>query len=362
MQLEETTAEIEIRGGAKRDGGAGLLQAIPLLLFQMDAVGKHAVVAGEAVLVIDIEITLVRREEGFDPGDLVLVLAQMGVQIGGRILFAQSPRYRELLGCRSGCKSWCDGIEQATITVPALDKLLALFIAAFCGIKQIIRRIAIHHHLARDHPHVDATGRLEQGIHRLGVNGAEHQRRGGAVSQQLFDKEGGHLAGIFEIVVTPLGREGVAVEPLQQLLAIGPHHLALGIVNVGVDKARHYHLAAVIPHPHFGRNAIFPILPLTEPVDAAVANDQQTILDKTGVGLNLLGLIHHPGDVEEAAAYRFDRVVVFHNRFPVFLVLLTSFAGLTDRSVPLVAPPPARALALVNPPPCWPMTGPRCGR
>ncbi len=97
--------------------------------------------------------------------------------------------------------------------MPALDERLALFITALGGIEQIIWRVAIHHHLARDHPHVDATGRLEQGIHRFGVDGAEHQRRGGAVSQQLLDEEGGHLAGVLEIVVAPLGREGVAIEP-----------------------------------------------------------------------------------------------------------------------------------------------------
>ncbi len=88
-------------------------------------------------------------------------------------------------------------------------------------------------------------------------------------------------------------------------------------MDVGVDEARHYHLAAIIPHPYLGWNAITALLPLAEPIDAAVADDQQAVFDEAGIGLYLLGLAHHPGDVKEAAAHRLDGVVVFISQFPL---------------------------------------------
>ena len=71
--------------------------------------------------------------------------------------------------------------------------------------------MAIHHHLTGDQAHVQRLRPGEQRIDRLRMHAAEHQRGGGAVAQQLPQKEGRHLVGVLLATVTAFGREGVIV-------------------------------------------------------------------------------------------------------------------------------------------------------
>jgi len=57
-----------------------------------------------------------------------------------------------------------DGIRQAVAPVPALDQRLAIVIRALGGIAELGRTVAVHHHLAGDHPQVEAFGFFEQGV------------------------------------------------------------------------------------------------------------------------------------------------------------------------------------------------------
>jgi hypothetical protein len=89
-----------------------------------------------------------------------------------------------------------DRIVQAALAVPALDQRLAFGVAGFGGVGQVVRGVAVHHHLAGDQAQVQALGLFEQGVDRLRVHAAEHQRGGGAVAQQFLEEDLRHLVGV----------------------------------------------------------------------------------------------------------------------------------------------------------------------
>ncbi len=80
--------------------------------------------------------------------------------------------------------------------MPALDQRLALGVAGFGGVDQVVRGVAVHHHFAGDHPQVELLGHFKKRIHRLRVHAAEHQCGGGAVAQQFLDENIGHGIGV----------------------------------------------------------------------------------------------------------------------------------------------------------------------
>jgi hypothetical protein len=54
---------------------------------------------------------------------------------------------------------------QAAFAMPAFDQRLALGIAGFGGVGEIVWGVAIHHHLAGDHAQVELLRRFEEGVH-----------------------------------------------------------------------------------------------------------------------------------------------------------------------------------------------------
>ena len=74
------------------------MQALPLAVVQMDRVGKHAALAGQAVVVIHVQIALMLRPEIAHPGHFVGVLAQVGLQPGVRELLSEQADRRKQLG------------------------------------------------------------------------------------------------------------------------------------------------------------------------------------------------------------------------------------------------------------------------
>ncbi|OLQ71372.1 hypothetical protein BHX98_20520 [Acinetobacter baumannii] len=65
---------------------------------------------------------------------------------------------------------------------------------------------------------------------------AEHQRGGGAVAQQLAEKQLGLLAGVGHVAEAALVGEGVGFQPIQQLRAVGADDADLRVVDMGVDE------------------------------------------------------------------------------------------------------------------------------
>ena len=116
--------------------------------------------------------------------------------------------------------------------------------------------------------------RLKQRLYRFGMHGAEYQRGGGAITQQLLDEKRRHLAGVFQIVIALLRREGVLVQPVQQLFAIGSYHFTLRIVNMGVDKPWHDHFTAVVAYPDAVGDLVVPLFPVAKPLHPPITNDQ----------------------------------------------------------------------------------------
>jgi len=106
----------------------------------------------------------------------------MGMQIHIRVFAQQLARQSQLLRGAGRCEARGDGVMQATFAVPAFNQRLALAVAGFGGVCQIIGCVAVHHYLAGDQAQVQALCGFEQGINRLRVHAAKHQGSGGAIA------------------------------------------------------------------------------------------------------------------------------------------------------------------------------------
>ena len=160
----------------------------------------------------------------------------MGMQPGIRELFPQALNRRQQLWRRRRGKTRRDGVAEAALMVPALNELPGLPVALLRRFTQIVRSVAVHHHFTGEQTHIQPQGFGKQRIDRFGMQGTKHQRGGGAVAQQLVDKELRDLCGILFITKLTLHRKGVGGQPLQQLLAEGANHLSLRIMHVRIDK------------------------------------------------------------------------------------------------------------------------------
>ena len=97
-QAKQPAAEKQVRGGAKRHRRTGVMQALPLAVVKVNRVGKHAALAGQAVVVIHVQIALVLRPEVAHPGHFVGIFAQVGLHPGIRELFSEQADRGEQLG------------------------------------------------------------------------------------------------------------------------------------------------------------------------------------------------------------------------------------------------------------------------
>ena len=131
-----------------------------------------------------------------------------------------------------------DGVMQAAFPVPAFDQRLAFDVAGFGCVGQVFGGVAVHHHFAGDQAQVQSLCRFKQGIDRLRMHTAKHQRRSGAIAQQFLEENIGNFVSMCLVGELVFAREGVGVEPVEQLLAIGTNHPGLRKVDVRIDKAR----------------------------------------------------------------------------------------------------------------------------
>ncbi|CAH0260548.1 hypothetical protein SRABI106_02810 [Rahnella aquatilis] len=82
------------------------------------------------------------------------------------------------------------------------------------------------------------------------------------------------------------GREGIARQPFEQLLAVRADHFGLRIVNMRIDKARDDQLVAIIINfQNSGftclRQLALTFLPASQPDDCAAAEQHQAVFDIT---------------------------------------------------------------------------------
>ncbi len=202
----------------------------------------------------------------------------MGVQVYAGMLAQQPRRHVQLFRGAGRGEARGHRVEQTALAVPALDQRLAVAVAALGGVGQVVRRVAVHHHLAGDQAQVQAPGGLEQRFHRLPVHAAEDQRGGGAVAQQFLQEDLGDLVGMGLVTELALGGEGIGVQPVQQLFAVGGDHPGLREMDVGIDEAGGDQRVAVLEdldvadlaEQGFG---------VTEASDLAVLHQQQAVLE-----------------------------------------------------------------------------------
>ena len=193
--------------------------------------------AQQAEMRVNVEVGRLRRIKRRDPGDFGRVLRDMGLHVRtGRLAPKRGGRL-ELRGRRRGGESRRDRVREPIAMMPARDQCLALVVAARRGVEQVGGRMAVHQHLARDHPHAAPLRILEQRIDRRGMDRAENGRRRDAVAQILVEIARGNRSRVVDVGVARFRRKRARGEPFQQRLAAGADDRQLRIVHVRVDEA-----------------------------------------------------------------------------------------------------------------------------
>ncbi len=247
--------------------------------------GEHRALADQPVVVVDVQVALALGEQRLDPFDLRLVLGEVGVHVQAGVFAIELAGQLQLLGGAGGGEARGHCVVQAALAVPALDQCLAVGIAGFGGVGEVVRGVAVHQYLAGDHAQVQCLGGFEEGVHGGGVHGAEHQGGGGAVAQQLAEEQVGHFAGVGRVGEGALGREGVGVQPVQQLLTVGGDHAGLRVVDVGVDETGGDQRVGVFEDLHaveLGQQ----VAGVADAGDAAILHQQDAVLEVFVGGLD----------------------------------------------------------------------------
>ncbi len=111
------------------------------------------------------------------------------------------------------------------------------------------------------------------------MHAAEHQRGGGAVAQQFLDENVGDFVGVGFVAELAFAREGVGVEPVQQLFAVGTDHAGLRQVDVGVDEARGDQRVLIVRDFDVRRQGRQQFAGVAEGADLAAIDHQQAVLE-----------------------------------------------------------------------------------
>ncbi len=137
------------------------------------------------------------------------------------------------------------------------------------------------------------------------MRGAEDQGRGCAVPDQLVAEHLGDHGRVGRIGEGLLGREGMTLQPVQQLGAEGGDHLGLHIVDVAVDEARGDQCVRMVSDYRAFGQAVLQVGPVPDRLDQSVAADHGAVghMDKrfTRIGQEGVGpqpdqrAAQHPG-------------------------------------------------------------------
>ena len=253
-------------------------------------------------MVVDVDIAAAPGIELRHPGNLALVLGGMRLEIDARMLVEQPARQLELALRRRWCEARRHRVEQAVLAMPLLDQRLAVRVSGIRGVAQELRTVAVHRHLAGNHAQTAGLGSGEERVGRLRMNRGEDQGCRGAVAQELGQEEVGDFARVLGVGEAPLDRERIALEPFEELLAVGGDDVGLRIVDVRVDEARHDQLAGIVGELHALRQPGQQRVRRAGSGDLAVVQHQQAVVEIL-VGA-LPELVRVADEVEEGAAER----------------------------------------------------------
>ncbi len=207
---------------------------------------EYRLVAEQPGALIDVEIVARIGEQLFHIGDLGVVLAEMGLHIGVGKFARERARGLQLGFARRDREPRRNRVVEASAPTPALQKRLALVVAALRSIGKRGGGVAVHHHLARDHASAAALGFAEKGVHRFWPHRAIDRRCRCALTNEFVEKETRDDVGMLRVRELLLFHKRVFLQPVEQLRAVGADHARLRIVNMRVDEAGQNQLAGVI--------------------------------------------------------------------------------------------------------------------
>ena len=221
-------------------------EPLQLRFVEMNAMAEQRARAQKAVAVVDVGVARSGRIEPAGGRDLVVIFREVGLDVAVGMLAHERTRGFQLRLGRGQGKAWADRVELAPLPVPAADQRLGLVVATLGRVEQARRRAAVHHHLACDHPRIALVALGEERLGRFRVHAAIDHGRGGAVAQELVHEEASdppRVVGLGELLLLD---EGVFLQPLQKLGAVGGDHLGLREVQVRVDQSRQHELVRIV--------------------------------------------------------------------------------------------------------------------
>ena len=246
-------------------------------------------------------------------GNFFAIFGQVTVDEYAWIVAGQAPRGLQL-GARGGQrKARRDGVVQPVATVPGLDQFARLTLALGSAVAQAVGTLNVHQCLACNHAQAALQGHLEERLDRTPVYGGEHLCRGRAVGQQLVEEKLRRRARIDGIGKALFGREGIALEPVEQITAAGTDDIGLRIVNVRIDEARQDESLAMLDdaqlprvRQQFGSRS--------NRLDMGARNDQRPLLPVL-VCLRFVQCTRVGAKMQDASAVRDSRRVLHRAAF-----------------------------------------------
>src|SRR4029450_2274491 len=125
-QRKQPAAEKQVRCRAMRERGAVRVAALEGAFVQPYAVREHCATPGEAVMGVDVEIVAPLREQLHRPGDLGVVLGDVGLYERVGVLAPQAACELQLLRGAASGETRRDCVKGAGATVPLCDLRLSL--------------------------------------------------------------------------------------------------------------------------------------------------------------------------------------------------------------------------------------------
>ena len=217
---------------------------------EVDGVGHDgAPPAEQAVVPVHLGVAGALRMELAHPGDLAPVLRQVGLD-GQLVPLPQPPQAVHEPGGGGGDEAGGQDILHVLQLRPAAaDELLRVRQGGVGVLPQTVRGIAVHVHLADEGGQPRPLGQLHQPPDGLLVDGGKSGEAQGAVGPHPVEEPLPRRLGKVRVAVAGLHREGVGLQPGQQLLVVAHapvHHL--GGVEVEVAEGGEHQRPAEVGH------------------------------------------------------------------------------------------------------------------
>ena len=227
-------------------------------IYVLDASGnrraKLADPAEHAELLIRVAVVLRARAQLADPGDLRIVFRQMALH--RQVVFHPQPRQPEhqIVRARRDEARGQDGPDVGITLLRLADPALGVAQGLVSGdLAQVDRRVAVHIDLAHEAFQPHRVQLLHEKLRRGHMDGGKDGRARGRAAQQMRGEAAIRPFGVVQVLVFGFLREGIGVEPLQQLhIHAEPAEGELRRVDMQVGHTGQDQPMAVIEHRQRG--------------------------------------------------------------------------------------------------------------